>query len=157
GSATASFELGRRDVYKLAPYVKADFTSATLDDYSETGASAQLLSYDKMTASSTSVGVGLRGSIDVPVSFGTLTPTARVEYKEIMQDGYSQNMYYADLGPAAGSAFGQPSTVKNMTTVALGLNARAFGGMMVALEYGFMFGSDAYKAQSIRAALRVPF
>ena len=156
GSATASLELGR-DWFKFAPYLKADFAAATLDQYAESGSSAQLLTFGEMKTNSTSVGLGLRGSIDLPMSFGTLTPTARIEYREISQSEYSQSMYYTDLGPGMNSAFGQPASVHGVTTAALGLRARAPGGLSVDLEYGVAVGNDAYKAQSIRGAVRLPF
>ncbi len=156
GSLTGSVEFSNGP-FKFTPYVRGDYTSATLNAYSEGGSSAQLLTYKSMKVSAFSGAIGLRGSIDIAISSGTLTPTARIEYKETSQGVYSQNIYYSDLGPGVSSAFGLPSTIRTMTTTALGLRFRAIGGMTFDLEYGFAFGTDAYKAQSIRAALRVPF
>lgn len=156
GSLSASLELGNGP-FKFAPYVSTDFMSATLDNYSENGSSAQLLTFNDMNVHSFSSAVGLRGSIDIPMGFGTLTPTARVEYREISQGDYSQAMYYSDLGAASASAFGQPSAVNGMTTGAIGFRARTPGGLSFELEYGFSTGTNSYKAQTIRAVARVPF
>ena len=156
GMGIASLELGW-ERFKFAPFVKGEFTSATLDAYTESGATAQLLTYNKMKAEFSAVGLGLRGSIDVPVSFGTLTPNAKVEYKEITQNEYNQSLYYADLGPSVSSSFGIPVNVRRTITTTLGLRARSFGGLCVDIEYGFATGNDSYKAQSVRAALRIPF
>ncbi|MBV9558747.1 MAG: putative Ig domain-containing protein [Pseudolabrys sp.] len=156
GSLTASVEL-TNGAFKFTPYARADYTSATLNSYAEGGSSAQLLTYDSMKVSAFSGAVGLRGSIDIPISSGTMTPFVRLEYKETSQSDYSQNLYYSDLGPGISSAFSAPSNVRSMTTTAVGLRFRATGGMTVDLEYGFAFGTDSYKAQSIKAALRVPF
>jgi len=156
GGVTASLELGR-DAVKFAPYARADFISATLGDYSEQGSSAELLSYNKMSFNATSGSVGLRGSIDIPTDFGMLTPNARLEYRQTMQTAYDQSLYYTDLGSGSASTFSTPAGTYGSTTGTLGVRLRASGGLSVELEYGLTRGTNALQAQSLRAALRVPF
>jgi uncharacterized protein YhjY with autotransporter beta-barrel domain len=156
GGVTASLELGR-DAMKFAPYVRGDFISATLGDYSEQGTSAELLSYNKMNFNATSGAVGLRGSIDVPTSFGMLTPNARIEYRQTTQSAYDQSMYYTDLGSGSASTFSTPAGTYGSTTGTLGVRLRAAGGLSVELEYGLTRGTGSLQAQTLRAALRVPF
>lgn len=143
--------------FKVAPYIGGNYLSATLDSYSETGASAQLLNFEQSTFSATSAAVGLRGSIDIPVSFGVLTPTARVEYRQTYVSSYDQSMYYSDIGSGFTSTFTQVPGTQNTTTGALGLRARAPGGMSAELEYGVSSGTGSLWMQGIRAALRLPF
>ena len=112
---------------KFAPYVRADFMKASLDGYSEEGTSAQLLTYDAMKVNALSGAVGLRGSVDVPVSFGTLTPTARVEYRQTNQGAYNQSMYYTDLGSGIASTLSQLAATNHITSGAVGLRARRAG------------------------------
>jgi len=156
GALTASLEL-RRGNSKLAPYVRADYISASLDGYSEQGPSAQLLTYDAMKVNAMSGAIGLRGSIDIPTSFGTLTPTARVEYRQTSQGAYNQALYYSDLGSGLGSTLAQSSNATGVTTGAVGLQARAAGGLTAEIEYALSNGGGALTAQTIRAALRLPF
>ena len=156
GAAALSYEW-RRGQMKLAPYVRTDFMSASFDGYAEQGSSAQLLTFEAMKVNAVSGAVGLRGSIDIPVSFGTLTPTARVEYRQTGQDVYNQAMYYSDLGPALASTLSQPSASNHITSGAVGLRATAPGGLTAELEYGISSGSAALLMQTIRAALRLPF
>lgn len=156
GGLTASIELSR-GALKFAPYVRADFITATLGGYAEEGSSAELLNYDQMRFNATSGAVGLRGSIDVPTGFGTLTPNARLEYRSTAQSAYDQSMYYLDLGPASASTFSQPAGTYGTTTGTLGLRLRGSGGLAVELEYGLTRGTGSLQAQTIRAALRVPF
>ncbi len=156
GAVEASFEMTNGQV-KVAPYIGGNYLSATLDSYSETGASAQLLNFEQSTFSATSAAVGLRGSIDIPVSFGVLTPTARVEYRQTYVSSYDQSMYYSDIGSGFTSTFTQSPGTQSTTTGALGLRARAPGGMSAELEYGVSSGTGSLWMQSIRAALRLPF
>ena len=44
-----------------------------------------------------------------------------------------------------------------MTTGTLGLRARSPGGLGVEIEYSVSSGSDSYKSQTIRGAVRMPF
>lgn len=156
GGVAASVEL-RPGLMKIAPYVRADFMRASLNNYSEEGASAQLLTYQAMTVDAVSGAIGLRGSIDVPVSFGTLTPTARLEYRQTNQGAYHQTMYYSDLGSGTASTFAQVAATNHLTSGALGLRARSPGGLTAEVEYGLTGGAGSYLAQTIRAALRLPF
>ena len=137
GAVTASYEI-KYDALRLAPYVRADFMSASLDAYAEQGSSAELLTYGAMNFNSVAGAVGLRGSYDIPMSWGVLTPTARAEYRQALDGAFQQSMYYTDLG--AGHDLdglrqdcGDPAA---WSTPALGLRARSLGGMSGELEYG---------------------
>ena len=44
-----------------------------------------------------------------------------------------------------------------VTTGAIGLQARAAGGLTAEIEYGLSSGAGALMSQTIRAALRLPF
>ena len=155
-SLTASVELSRNQV-KFAPYLTTDFMSATLNGYAENGSSSQLLTYNQMKFNAVSGAIGLRGSINVPTSFGTLTPMARVEYRQTRQSAYDQSMYYTDFGTGSSSTFSQPLGFHGMTTGAIGLRAHTLDGLSVDLEYGVSSGAGSLLIQWIRAALRRPF
>jgi uncharacterized protein with beta-barrel porin domain len=156
GALKGSAELARGNV-KFTPYVSVDFTQTNLDGYGEEGSSVQLLTYNSTKFNALSGAVGLRAAIDIPMSFGILTPNARAEYKHTSLSSYDQAMYYSDLGPASSSSFGQAVGVTNITTGSLGLRARSPGGLGVELEYSMSVGSNSYQAQTIRGAVRIPF
>jgi hypothetical protein len=101
--------------------------------------------------------LGLRGSIDIPMSFGVFSPTARFEYKQTSQSAYDQSMYYSDLGAGTGSIFSQLAGVYGMTTGALGFRARTASGLSAELEYGLSQGTGSLQAQSLRGTLRMSF
>jgi uncharacterized protein with beta-barrel porin domain len=155
GALTASFELHQGQV-KFAPYVRAEFMSATFDSYAEQGSGAGL-NYDAMKFNALSAAVGLRGSIDIPVSYGMLTPTARVEFRQTSQSAFDQSMYYSDIGAASSSVFSQPAGTYTMITGAVGLRARMADGLSLGLEYALSQGSGSLLMHSIRGTLRMPF
>jgi hypothetical protein len=95
-----------------------------LNGYAESGPSAELLNYAAMKFDAMSGALGLRGSIDIPMSFGVFSPTARFEYKQTSQSAYDQAMYYSDIGGGTSSTFSEPAGVYGMTTGALGFRAR---------------------------------
>jgi uncharacterized protein YhjY with autotransporter beta-barrel domain len=156
GTLEASYEMSRGQV-KFAPYARADFISATLNGYAEGGPSAELLTYASMKFDAMSGALGLRGSIDIPMSFGVFSPTARFEYKQTSQSAYDQSMYYSDLGAGTGSIFSQLAGVYGMTTGALGFRARTASGLSAELEYGLSQGTGSLQAQSLRGTLRMSF
>jgi uncharacterized protein YhjY with autotransporter beta-barrel domain len=156
GALTASFEL-HHDAFKFAPYVRADFMSANLGAYAEQGASGGLLNYDTMKFNAMSGAVGLRGSIDIPVSYGTLTPTARIEFRQTSQSAYAQSMFYSDLGAGSSVVLNQPAGTYTLITGAVGLRARMAAGLSIGLEYALSQGSGSLLMHTVRGTLRVPF
>jgi uncharacterized protein with beta-barrel porin domain len=156
GSAAVSMELGHGQ-FKFAPYVSTDFVSATLNGYSESGPSDLLLTFNSMKFNAVSGAVGLRGSIDIPASFGMFTPTARLEYRQTSQSAYDQSMYYSDLGPGVSSTFSQLAGNRGMTMGAIGFRARSPGGLGVEVEYGVTEGTGSLHTQSLRAAVKMAF
>jgi hypothetical protein len=91
------------------------------------------------------------------VSFGTVSPTARVEYKQTSRSAYDQSMHYTDLGAATGYIFSQPSAHYGTTIGAIGVRVRSAAGLAAELEYGISGGTGSLFAQTFRAAVRLPF
>jgi len=110
-----------------------------------------------MTFSAAAGSVGLRGSYDIATDFGTLTPTARVEYRQTRQSAYSQSMFYNDLGPGENFVFTQNATSFGMATGTLGLRLRSLAGLEADVEYGLSEGTSSLQMQTFRGTLRVPF
>jgi len=77
GAISTGYDV-RYGALKLTPYVRADFMQARLNEYSEQGATAALLTYGAMRFQTVAGAVGLRAGYDIPMSFGTVTPMARV-------------------------------------------------------------------------------
>lgn len=156
GSVTASYE-HRIEAAKIVPYLRAELSSVTLDQYLESASSVSALTYDKMSVTSTGGAIGLRGSIDIPMSWGTLVPNARAEYRHMSNGSFNQSVYYSDMGSASGSSFSQDASPQDTYSLVIGFRAKTWGGMCFELDYGLTGGVDtSYLVQSARLALRMP-
>jgi uncharacterized protein YhjY with autotransporter beta-barrel domain len=156
GAATVGYEFKYHTLH-LSPYVRADFMSAQLNSYSETGGSSQLLTFDAMKFHSVGGTVGLRGSYDIPMRWGVLTPNARVEFRQTIDGAFQQSMHYSDIGPAVSSTLIQAGAASGTLNTSLGVRARSRQGVSGELEYGTSGGSGKVQSQSVRAALKVAF
>ena len=96
-SLTASTDF-RTGAMKFSPYVRADLMSASLQSYAEQGASSLALTYAGVSFSSTAAVLGVRGTYDIPMSWGVLQPTGRLEFRHELDGGFNQSMFYTDLG-----------------------------------------------------------
>ena len=101
--------------------------------------------------------VGLRGSYDIPMGWGVLTPNARVEYRQVIDGSFEQSMYYSDIGPVMSSTLSQAGTASGTINTSLGVRARSLRGVSGELEYGTSGGAGKVQSQTVRAALKMAF
>ncbi len=156
GSLGTSFEV-KYGALKLAPYVRGDITSTTLEGYSEAGTSTEALTYGAMQFRTVTGTLGLRGSYDIAMNWGTLTPMARLEYRRALDGAYSQSMYYSDLGSAGSSVLNQASASRNLVTGSVGFRASVPGGMAFEMVYGTSLVAGAEQVRSLKASMKLPF
>jgi uncharacterized protein with beta-barrel porin domain len=159
GAASVGYEFKYHALH-LSPYARADFMRATLNGYSEQGASAELLTFGATDFHSLTGAVGVRGSYDMPMRWGVLTPTARAEYRQTLDGAFQQSMYYSDIGASMTSTLAQASTTRGTFNTSLGLRARGsgrMGGVSGEVEYGTASGGGKVQSQTVRAGLKIGF
>jgi len=156
GAISTGYDV-RYGALKLTPYVRADFMQARLNEYSEQGATAALLTYGAMRFQTVAGAVGLRAGYDIPMSFGTVTPMARVEYRQAFDGAFSQPVYYTDLGAGTSSTVAQAASNHGTINTSAGLRVRSFSGISGELEYGTSAVPGKVQSQTVRAALRMAF
>jgi uncharacterized protein YhjY with autotransporter beta-barrel domain len=156
GSIVASTDF-KSGAMKISPYLRADMMSASLQGYAEQGASSLALTYGSASFNSTTAVAGLRGTYDIATSWGVLSPTARVEYRRELENGFNQSMFYSDLGPGQSYVLAEPDAALNLISGAVGLRARAGDHLSAEFEYGATGGENSTFFQSIRAMLRMAF
>ena len=131
---------------------------AQLDGYAEQGASAELLTFAAMKFHSLGGTAGLRGSYDIPMSWGVLTPNARVEYRQTIDGAFQQSMYYTDLGPSMTSTLGAGTTTRGTINTSLGVRARSLARRSAASSNTAPpSGAGKVQSQTVRAGLKVAF
>jgi outer membrane autotransporter protein len=155
GSVGLTEEVKWGDV-KLSPYGRMDVVRASLDAYSETGSSIWALSYRQVDATTFTGVLGARIAYPIAMSWGTLTPMARLEYSHTFDGGYTQNLGYADLTGSSYSFSGAP-TVSNVYTGGLALRAESANALSLDLEYLFSGSGRQFEGQEIRASVSGAF
>ncbi|MBS1183929.1 MAG: Cadherin-like beta sandwich domain protein [Proteobacteria bacterium] len=141
---------------KLTGYGRLDIVKVALDGYAESGPSAAALAYDDMDATTLAGVAGLRAAYALPMSWGTLTPGGRIEYRHALDGGFTQHLGYADFG-GFGSAISGDSSARDSATFGLSLGATTLDGLNLDLDYSLSADGDGVGSQRVRAGLRMPF
>jgi Autotransporter beta-domain len=141
---------------KIQPYARAAYTSTTLDAYTE-GSNANALGYDKSKLISSSVSAGLLVSEDFAVEGGNITPSAKVEAKRNARGTLNQGIYYADT-PSESTVLSMTPAPQNVQSFGLGVvYTEKSSGASLSLNWLGSVGSNAYRANAVKADVRVPF
>jgi len=81
----------------VAPYLRADIVSTSLDGYAEQGSSLAL-TYGAVGFNAAAGVLGVRALYDIDTAWGVIAPMARLEYRRELDGGFNQSMFYTDLG-----------------------------------------------------------
>ena len=156
GSLSLSYDVKDGPLF-YAPYARLDVIDATLNAYTESGDANWVLSYDRSTMGSKSAVLGLRGEYAIPQTWGTLSPTARVEYRRMLSGDVTQMMSYANE-PGTTYSLTTTGADRDMFSGSLGLTARSTGDVTGAVEYVLSGGTKTgLQGQGLRGRLRVGF
>jgi uncharacterized protein YhjY with autotransporter beta-barrel domain len=122
GAVLAGYEI-RKDGLMIAPYVGVRGSAGTLNGYSEAGGGVYGLTYGDQKVSSISGVVGVRLEKDFEQNWGTLTPSARVEYRHDFVGSSIVHMGYTDVGATPYKAK-VPGSGRDSVTVGVGVKAK---------------------------------
>ncbi|KEO50785.1 hypothetical protein TP2_14250 [Thioclava pacifica DSM 10166] len=144
GQIRAGMEF-HKDNWMLSPYAGVQVISGHLDAYTErTDDPADALHYDRQSFGSTQLDLGLRGGFTRQMSFGTLSPSFRVEYHRVLNRDITAGMSYADLVNGSQYVLNLPQSDENLLTVGLGTNIAFEGGMRLSIDIRNTSGSNSH-------------
>lgn len=95
GSVTAGYEYTNGGLL-LSPYARLNMSYSTLDRFTETGAGLFALRYGEQSVNTLTSFLGLRAEYKLPVSWGVVTPRARIEYGHDFDASSLATLAYAD-------------------------------------------------------------
>jgi uncharacterized protein YhjY with autotransporter beta-barrel domain len=95
GAISSGYEFQAQGVM-LAPYGRVQFSSSSLRHYTESGAGIYDLAYANQRVSTLAAVLGLRSQYGVPMSWGRLRLTGRVEYSDAIRKDSVARLGYAD-------------------------------------------------------------
>ena len=116
-----------------------------------------MLAYDRATLGSKSAVLGLRGEYAIPQTWGTISPTARIEYRRMLSGDVTQMMSYANE-PGTTYSLTTTGADRDMFSGSLGMTARSEGDVTGTVEYVLSGGTKTgLQGQGVRGRLRVGF
>lgn len=141
---------------KYAPYAGFDAMAGTLNAYTESGDATYNLGYDSMYIKTSGVVAGVRGQYDLPMAWGTLSPTGRLQYRHAFGSSVTQTIYY-DATPATTYSYTDSEYDTDLLTTSLGLKATGPTGISGLIEYLNYTSLNGNQANGLRGMVIVPF
>nr|WP_232313960.1 putative Ig domain-containing protein [Ralstonia sp. A12] len=154
-SVSAGYE-HRDRTWLISPYGRLSVSQSTLDQFSESGAGINALTYFEQTVTTVSGTLGLRAEYAQKTKWGTFLPFARVEYQHDFNGQSNAGLAYADLA-SSGPAYYVPGTPFGRDRVQIGLGTKfRTGPLTFGLDYNVMTGMGGLQ-QGVRLTFSAPF
>ena len=144
------------DKFKFAPFVRLSFLRANLDSYNENGDPNWALAFGKANFGSTDASVGAQIGYDMPMGWGVLTPTARLQYQRMFTSALNQSMTY-QIDPTPVYTMPVTGSASWMIQGTLGLQASFADGMSAGVEGTNSMGEFGLKGIGLRGNVRYRF
>lgn len=154
-SVSAGYE-HRDRTWLVSPYGRLSVSQSTLDQFTESGAGLNALTYFDQTVTTVSGTLGLRAEYTQKTKWGTFLPFARVEYQHDFNGQSNAGLAYADLA-SAGPAYYVPGTPFGRDRMQIGLGTKfRTGPLTFGLDYSVMAGMGGLQ-QGVRLTFAAPF
>jgi hypothetical protein len=136
----------------IQPYLRAEYVSSHLAQGSETSSSDLALTYYGTRFESLTWVAGARAAWTIETDFGSIQPTARLEYRDEDSDATSQSLAYSDQ-PLTQYRFQVPNLGRTTGLAGLGLGFSLNKGLSGLIEVQRNFDQRGAEEDSIRGNL----
>ncbi|MGC7402303.1 IPT/TIG domain-containing protein [Pandoraea pneumonica] len=155
GSLSAGYEF-RNDDWLFSPYGRLTASRSTLDQYSETGAGLNALTYFKQNVNTLSGTLGVRAGFAKATPIGTISPYIRVELQHDFNGQSMAGLAYADIA-GSGPVYFVPGSPYGSDRVQVGFGSKLRTGVLIfGLDYSVTTGMGGLQ-QGVRLTLSAPF
>lgn len=155
GSLSAGYEY-RTDDWLFSPYGRLTASRSTLDQYSETGAGLNALTYFKQNVNTLSGTLGVRAGFAKATRIGTFSPYIRVELQHDFNGQSIAGLAYADIA-SSGPVYFVPGSPYGSDRVQVGAGTKLRTGVLVfGLDYSVTTGMGGLQ-QGFRLTFTAPF
>ncbi|WP_418303947.1 autotransporter domain-containing protein [Pandoraea vervacti] len=155
GSLSAGYEY-RTDDWLFSPYGRLTASRSTLDQYSETGAGLNALTYFKQNVNTLSGTLGVRAGFAKATAIGTFSPYIRVELQHDFNGQSLAGLAYADIAQS-GPVYFVPGSPYGSDRVQVGAGTKLRTGVLVfGLDYSVTTGMGGLQ-QGFRLTFTAPF
>ena len=100
---------------------------------------------------------GLLRAVTALGSWGTLTPTARLEYRHAFDGSYRQTLNYAGQPVGPYYSLNGRASARDVLSASLGLGAMTLTGLAASFEYQVSLSPQRVESQAVRARLSAGF
>ncbi|HLY57742.1 MAG TPA: autotransporter domain-containing protein [Stellaceae bacterium] len=144
GAVTGGYEFDD-GALSLAPYIRLNLASATLDPFVEHGAGTASLTIGHETLTDFSTVIGFRGDYAISMEDGILSPHFRLEYLHEFLGASHTNLDFADqpLGPFF--KYGSDPTDRNNFTLGAGASWLTENALSISFDYEALL---AYRSET---------
>jgi uncharacterized protein with beta-barrel porin domain len=122
----------------------------------ESGDSNWTLAFQKSNISSQSLVAGIRGQYDFVTLWGTISPTARVEYRRMLNGNVTQLMSYSS-DPTTNYSFVATGNNPDIVMGNIGIKISNKQGVSGSMEYIIGGSTNNLQSQGLRALIQLPF
>ncbi|APD13266.1 hypothetical protein RO07_08625 [Pandoraea pulmonicola] len=155
GSLSAGYEY-RSDDWLFSPYGRLSASRSTLDQYSESGAGLNALTYFKQNVNTLSGALGVRAGFAKATPIGTFSPYIRVELQHDFNGQSLAGLAYADLA-SSGPVYFVPGSPYGSDRVQIGVGTKLRTRTLVfGLDYSATTGMGGLQ-QGVRLTMTAPF
>lgn len=155
GSLSAGYEY-RTDDWLFSPYGRLTASRSTLDQYSESGAGLNALTYFKQNVNTLSGTLGVRAGFAKATHIGTFSPYVRVELQHDFNGQSLAGLAYADIA-SSGPVYFVPGSPYGSDRVQVGAGTKLRTGTLVfGLDYSVTTGMGGLQ-QGFRLTFTAPF
>ncbi|VVE76123.1 autotransporter outer membrane beta-barrel domain-containing protein [Pandoraea anapnoica] len=155
GALSAGYEY-RSDDWLFSPYGRLTASRSTLDQYSETGAGLNALTYFKQNVNTLSGTLGVRAGFAKATRIGTFSPYIRVELQHDFNGQSLAGLAYADIA-SSGPVYFVPGTPYGSDRVQVGAGTKLRTGTLIfGLDYSVTTGMGGLQ-QGFRLTFTAPF
>jgi uncharacterized protein YhjY with autotransporter beta-barrel domain len=139
GALTAGYEMND-GALDIAPYVRLNISSATLNRFTESGGGIGALAFNAQSFDDISTVLGLRGEYAWSLEDAILSPHFRLEYQHEFAGSGQTSVLFADQPNSA--AFGLPGdpVERNYFTVGIGANYLMENALSFFVDYEALLG-----------------
>jgi ubiquitin len=144
------------DINQIAfkPYLRADISKVTLDEYSESGATAYNTTYFQSNIKSETLSTGIQIQKNITLNNGVLRPNLNFQYAHNYQGNINQNTYYSSTDT---STINFKTTPSDYITAGFGLGYQSFKNTLIDLNYNYSEGSSSYRSNTLTAHISSTF
>lgn len=154
GSLSAGYEYRTAD-WLFSPYGRLTASRSTLDQYRESGAGLNALTYFKQNVNTLSGTLGVRAGFAHATRIGTFSPYVRVELQHDFNGQSVAGLAYADIASSGPVYFVSGSPYRsNRVQLGAGTKLRT-GGLVFGLDYGVSTGMGGLQ-QGVRLSFTTP-